>query len=1217
MDLGIDLTAATLEEFRLAQGIETSYSQMSQAQKVMLRYQYLMANTTTQQGDFQRTNLSLANSMRTLQGYIQAVQTQLGVGLGSAIRHVVILLNQLMKYVLKAATAFATFMQTIFGKYKGGASGIAMEGLGDAADYADDLGSAADSAASGLGDAADNAKQLKKDLSVLPFDELNQLNKDREEASSGSGSGGSGGGTGGLLGDGLLDWGDLLENSEAGQLPEAISAWAQQIKTAFEHGQWNTLGQVIAQGLNRGIKKVYDLLDPDKVKRKVFPYVDAFATTFNSLVRWLNFDLLGRTIGRGINDVVAILDRAITRINWRQLGTKFAAGANGLVDEVNFYGVGQLLGHKFMVVWEIMNGLVHDFSWTNLGIQLGSGVNGLNDGIKWRTVADTLVTGLNGAFETLRTFTETTNWDEIATNITDGLNTAIMGFKWAKNAKALGKFINNLLDALIFIIDHTNWDAFGQGLGMALQRIPWGKFLRVVSKVIIDVFGGILQGMAHTPAGAFASAIIGGIVAFNIGGKLIPFINNIGAAITGEQSFSIIKKAVDSIMGGSFHSLGGLAFGVGAGFFAAYEGLKLWLEGIAQMEEHAANGNGILTEMGTTLDYVTTILSNNGQITSDQAQALFELKENAENAGLSSGEMAELYIQALSEMGVETSELDGVLNNAANTAIGAKDSFWELKSAVDQASSGVSVGVNALHSSIQNAASGINTDLASIKDTAYNVYQQNAKDLEEWQQEVSNFHDNVKQSLEGVGQSWGSIDTEQGNALEQLIGNLTQANADMTTAITNMEALNNSGLDKATVQAILAQVDPSSQAMTDLIDHMQADDATWQTFHDNLKTNMDMQADIQETIDQMTTDFAEKIKPACVTIGEDFKTEFGTIGGFIVEGLGDGIQENTEDAANQLRTLAQNLQQAYKNEDQIGSPSKVYYEFGKNDVEGLANGVRNNKSIVTNVLKELADRMKETLDKLPTEIESIGTKIAKGFATGINTGADIKGLISEIDSTLRTGLGAIDLYNTGNGVGVTLSNGLRTGVNTEGLVSEVDSALRTGFGGIDLYQTGMGIGVSLGNGIVSGLSSIYIPTPHMWVSLLEYVDLGGAGMYIPHFSVGWYRSGGLFMGGDGQMIGIAENGRDEAVLPLEDQRAMKRIGSAIAEAGGGGTGMNDQLVDKIADRLADIILMSKDEPDPIFNIEVRTENDEVLARAVTRGQQKLDYRNNPTPSYGY
>lgn len=55
-DLGIDLTAATLEEYRLAQGIQTSYSQMSQAEKVMLRYKYLMENTNLQQGDFVRTS---------------------------------------------------------------------------------------------------------------------------------------------------------------------------------------------------------------------------------------------------------------------------------------------------------------------------------------------------------------------------------------------------------------------------------------------------------------------------------------------------------------------------------------------------------------------------------------------------------------------------------------------------------------------------------------------------------------------------------------------------------------------------------------------------------------------------------------------------------------------------------------------------------------------------------------------------------------------------------------------------------------------------------------------------------------------------------------------------------------------------------------------------------------------------------------------------------
>ena len=55
-DLGIDMTAATLKEYALSQGITKSYQSMTQAEKVMLRYGYLMTATAKQQGDFSRTN---------------------------------------------------------------------------------------------------------------------------------------------------------------------------------------------------------------------------------------------------------------------------------------------------------------------------------------------------------------------------------------------------------------------------------------------------------------------------------------------------------------------------------------------------------------------------------------------------------------------------------------------------------------------------------------------------------------------------------------------------------------------------------------------------------------------------------------------------------------------------------------------------------------------------------------------------------------------------------------------------------------------------------------------------------------------------------------------------------------------------------------------------------------------------------------------------------
>ena len=64
--LGINMSVATLEAYALSQGITTAYNEMSQAEQVMLRYNYLMSTTADAQGDFARTQDSYANQTRLL-----------------------------------------------------------------------------------------------------------------------------------------------------------------------------------------------------------------------------------------------------------------------------------------------------------------------------------------------------------------------------------------------------------------------------------------------------------------------------------------------------------------------------------------------------------------------------------------------------------------------------------------------------------------------------------------------------------------------------------------------------------------------------------------------------------------------------------------------------------------------------------------------------------------------------------------------------------------------------------------------------------------------------------------------------------------------------------------------------------------------------------------------------------------------------------------------
>lgn len=76
--LGINMSAANLEAFRLSQGIEKAYSAMSQGEQTALRYQYIMQATADAQGDFARTADGYANASRRVQTAMETIKTKGG-----------------------------------------------------------------------------------------------------------------------------------------------------------------------------------------------------------------------------------------------------------------------------------------------------------------------------------------------------------------------------------------------------------------------------------------------------------------------------------------------------------------------------------------------------------------------------------------------------------------------------------------------------------------------------------------------------------------------------------------------------------------------------------------------------------------------------------------------------------------------------------------------------------------------------------------------------------------------------------------------------------------------------------------------------------------------------------------------------------------------------------------------------------------------------------
>ena len=76
--LGVIMTQVNLQQFALEQGISKTIKQMTEAEKVQLRYNFVLARTVNAQGDYIDTANGVANSTRTLQESIKELGEKFG-----------------------------------------------------------------------------------------------------------------------------------------------------------------------------------------------------------------------------------------------------------------------------------------------------------------------------------------------------------------------------------------------------------------------------------------------------------------------------------------------------------------------------------------------------------------------------------------------------------------------------------------------------------------------------------------------------------------------------------------------------------------------------------------------------------------------------------------------------------------------------------------------------------------------------------------------------------------------------------------------------------------------------------------------------------------------------------------------------------------------------------------------------------------------------------
>lgn len=182
-DLGVVMTQTALDAYAMANGFGKTTSQMSEAEKVALRYAFVQDQLTAATGDFARTSDSWANQCRIMKLQFDSLKASIGQGLINLFTPVLRVINAVIGKLAVLASAFKSFTELITGK-KSSAQQIAD--VGNAASTGmNSAAESADNATKSTNKTASAAKKAAKEMrSLMGFDKINKLDSKTDSSTS-------------------------------------------------------------------------------------------------------------------------------------------------------------------------------------------------------------------------------------------------------------------------------------------------------------------------------------------------------------------------------------------------------------------------------------------------------------------------------------------------------------------------------------------------------------------------------------------------------------------------------------------------------------------------------------------------------------------------------------------------------------------------------------------------------------------------------------------------------------------------------------------------------------------------------------------------------------------------------------------------------------------------------------------------------------------------
>lgn len=487
---GIVMTDANLQAYALSKGITKSTADMSQAEKVQLRYNYVMSQTALAQGDFAKTSDSWANQTRILSEQWKEFGATIGTVLMNVLLPAVKAINSLLSQLIALAQGAARSLSEAFG----------FE-LSNSADKAQSIVKSTSQAADNYGDIADNAQQTQEaqEGSLASFDQMNKLNDESKSDSTGVSGAGE-----------IMQPSGTSVEVDTGKADKKLSDFFKSVRTQFEK---------LADYLDKNFKPIFaDIWSG--LERESIELAQILGGVFSD-IKSLSEPLKAYFI----NDFTPLMQTAFSTLG--KIGIELFDSFNKVFSDIWNVAVFPIL-QNFLTVGLP---LITDFGtqvWNTLGV-LFDNIKEIFDTL-WNGVAQPVLNALKTLWcDTWQSISDF--WNEWGQPIFDGIND---GITTTKNV-----FLNLWETVLKPVFDKL----------MDVADSVWTEHLKPLLDEFLDFVGTLITSVlsiynkAIAPVVNWLVSILGPIVS-SVLGKIIKIVGNVISNI-----IDAVKNIISALKG--------------------------------------------------------------------------------------------------------------------------------------------------------------------------------------------------------------------------------------------------------------------------------------------------------------------------------------------------------------------------------------------------------------------------------------------------------------------------------------------------------------------------------------------------------------------------------------------------------------------------------------------------------------------------------------------